>query len=73
MYTKAVNRGIASVTIDGVDQDEVNLYSPQTQWQSRTRFCCFGAGKHVAVIRATGKSDAQSKGRFIDLDSFTVE
>ena len=73
VYTKAANRGIASVTIDGVDQGAVDLYSAQTQWQSRTRFCCFGPGRHVAVIRATGKSNGQSNGKFIDLDSFIVE
>lgn len=73
VYTKAANRGIASVTVDGVDQGAVDLYSAETQWQSRTRFCCFAAGRHVAVIRATGKADPQSKGKFIDLDSFIVE
>ena len=73
VYTKAANRGIASVTVDGVDQGTVDLYSAATQWQSRTRFCCFGPGRHVAVVRSTGRADPQSKGKFIDLDSFTVE
>jgi dolichol-phosphate mannosyltransferase len=73
VYTKAVNRGIASVTVDGVDRGAVDLYSAVTQWQSRTRFCCFGPGRHMAVIRATGRANPQSKGKFIDLDSFTVE
>jgi putative flippase GtrA len=73
VYTKAVNRGMASVTIDGADQGVVDLYSGDTQWQSRTRFCCFAPGRHLAIIRATGKANPQSKGKFIDLDSFTVE
>jgi hypothetical protein len=73
VYTKAVNRGMASVTIDGADQGLVDLYSAHTQWQSRTRFCCFASGRHMAIIRATGKANPQSKGKFIDLDSFTVE
>jgi putative flippase GtrA len=73
VYTKALNRGIASVTVDGVDQGTVDLYSAETKWQSRTRFCCFAPGRHVAVIRLTGRADARSKGTFIDLDSFTVE
>jgi hypothetical protein len=73
VYTKAVNRGIASVTIDGADQGVVDLYSPGTEWQSRTRFCCFAPGRHVAIVRATGRANPQSKGKFIDLDSFTVE
>ncbi len=73
VYTKAANRGIASVTIDGVGQGTVDLYSAETKWQSKTRFCCFAPGRHVAVIRATGEAVAQSNGKFIDLDSFTVE
>jgi hypothetical protein len=73
VYTKAANRGIASVTVDGADQGAVDLYSANTQWQSRTRFCCFAPGRHVAIVRATGEANPQSKGKFIDLDSFTVE
>lgn len=73
VYTKAVNRGMASVTVDGVDRGMVDLFSTDTQWQSRTRFCCFAPGRHIAIVRAAGKANAQSKGKFIDLDSFTVE
>jgi hypothetical protein len=73
VYTKASNRGIASVSVDGVDQGTVDLYSAKIEWQSRTRFCCFAAGPHMAVIRLTGKADSRSTGTFIDLDSFTVE
>ena len=72
-YTKAFNRGIASVTVDGVEQGPVDLYSQKVEWQQHTRFCCFEPGKHVAVVRLTGRANARSKGTFIDLDSFTVE
>ena len=72
-YTKARNRGMASVTIDGVEQGSVDLYSPTDEWQSRTRFCCFAPGRHVAVIRVTGTANPRSSGKFIDVDSFTVE
>jgi hypothetical protein len=73
VYTRAANRGIASVTIDGADRATVDLYSANTEWQTRTRFCCFAPGRHVAIVRATGTADPRSKGKFIDLDSFTVE
>ena len=73
VYTMAANRGIASIAVDGVDQGTVDLYSADTKWQSRKRFCCFTPGRHVAVIRATGEANPQAKGKFIDLDSFTVE
>ena len=72
-YTKAENRGLAEVIIDGASQGTVDLYSLNTEWQTRTRFCCFAAGKHVAVIRVVGRANPKSKGLFIDLDSFTVE
>jgi hypothetical protein len=73
VYTKAFNRGMAQVAVDGVDQGTVDLYSGNTEWQSRTRFCCFAKGPHTAVIKLTGRADPRSKGTFIDLDSFTVE
>ncbi|MGD0868213.1 MAG: glycosyltransferase [Bryobacteraceae bacterium] len=72
-YTKAPNRGLAEVIIDGISQSTVDLYSPDIEWQTHTRFCCFTAGKHVAVIRVVGRANPKSAGRFIDLDSFTVE
>jgi len=72
-YTKAPNRGMASVTVDGESRGTVDLYSSAIEWQTHTRFCCFAPGRHVAVIRVTGQSDPRSTGRFIDLDSITVE
>jgi hypothetical protein len=72
-YTKAPNRGLAEVTVDGSSQGTIDLYAPSIQWQARTRFCCFAFGKHVAVVRVVGTSNPKSAGRFVDLDSFTVE
>jgi hypothetical protein len=72
-YTKAPNRGLAEVTIDGSSQGAIDLYSPDIEWQSHTRFCCLAAGKHVAVIRVAGRANPKSTGVYIDLDSFTVE
>ena len=72
-YTKAPNRGMASVTIDGTEQPAVDLYSPKIEWQSSTRFCCFPFGRHTAIIKLTGRSDPHSTGTFVDLDFFTIE
>jgi len=72
-YTKAPNRGLAEVIIDGGSQGTIDLYSPKVEWQTHTRFCCFAAGKHVAVIRVVGRANPKSTGVYIDLDSFTVE
>src|SRR6185436_11982853 len=68
VFTRAPNRGIAAITVDGADQGMLDLYSPSIEWQSRKKLCCFGPGKHVAVIRVSGQSDPRSSGRFVDLD-----
>jgi hypothetical protein len=73
IFTMAPNRGIAAVTIDGLSQGAIDLYSPQVEWQTRRRFCCFGPGRHVLTVRVTGQANASSKGRFVDVDSIEVE
>jgi hypothetical protein len=73
VFTKAPNRGIAAVSIDGAREREVDLYSARIQWQSRARFCCFAPGRHVATIKVTGKKSAAATGVFIDLDQLVVE
>jgi hypothetical protein len=73
MYTKAPNRGLAAITIDGVSKGTVDLYSPAVEWQASSRFCCLGPGKHVVVIRVLGQNSPGSTGQFVDLDGFRVE
>src|SRR5262249_41045430 len=73
ILTKAPNRGIAEVTIDGAPKGDVDLYSAAIEWQSKSRFCCFAAGKHVVTIRVTGQANPKSAGRFVDVDGFVVE
>jgi len=73
MYTKAPNRGLAAITIDGASKGTIDLYSPTVEWQASSRFCCLGPGKHVVVIRVLGQNSPGSTGRFVDLDSFRVE
>ena len=38
VFTKAANRGIAAVTIDGAVKGTIDLYSVDPQWQSSVRF-----------------------------------
>jgi hypothetical protein len=73
VFTKAPNRGVASIAIDGADQGSMDLYSPAIEWQAKRRFCCFAAGRHLLVIRVAGKADPQSSGRFVDVDGLIVE
>jgi hypothetical protein len=73
MYTKAPNRGLAAITIDGAGKGTIDLYSPTVEWQASTRFCCLGPGKHVVVIRVAEQKSAGSTGQFVDVDGFRVE
>jgi hypothetical protein len=73
LFTRAPNRGVASVSIDGVSKGAVDLYSADVQWQSRARFNYLGPGRHLLVIRVTGQSRPAAKGNFVDLDAFEVQ
>jgi hypothetical protein len=64
VYTRGPNYGTATVTIDGVAKDPIDMYYPQTDWQHKTGWRDFAPGKHTIVIRSTGKP--------ITVDSFSV-
>ena len=72
VFTRAANRGIAAITIDGAGKGTVDLYSVEPQWRSFVRFTGLGPGRHLLVIRVTGESRAASTGKFVDLDSLEV-
>ena len=72
VFTRAENRGIAAVTIDGVKQANVDLYSRKVEWQSRVRYERLGPGRHVVAIRITGERRAGASGQFVDVDGFVV-
>jgi len=71
--TKASNRGMAGITIDGVRQATVDLYSPVTQWQSSVILRDLGRRPHLAVITVLPDRNPRSSGRFVDVDAFVVE
>ncbi len=73
IFAKAPNRGMAELTIDGVVKATIDLYSPNVEWQSRYRFCCLDAGRHLATVRVLGLSRPSATGRFVDVDGFVVE
>jgi hypothetical protein len=73
VFARAPNRGVAAITIDGIDQGDLDLYSPQPQWQSSVTFKLLGPGRHLLVIRVTGRSRPAATGKFVDLDALRVE
>ena len=72
VFTKAPNRGIAGVTIDGVSKGTFDLYSATVQWRSRLTFDGLGAGRHVFALHVTGRSRSGAEGAFVDLDALEV-
>jgi len=72
IYTKAANRGMADVAIDGVHRGTVDLYSAQTAWHRVSMFKA-GPGRHLAVITALPDKNPRSVDRYIDVDGFEVQ
>jgi hypothetical protein len=73
VYTRASNRGIAEVFIDGARKDRLDLYSPRTVWRSQSRYEGLGAGEHVIEIRVTGERNPLASDCFADIDGLVVE
>src|SRR5580658_3211293 len=72
VYTKAANRGMVAIAIDGVRQASVDLYSPKTEWQRQSIFKVT-TGRHLAVLTILPEKNPQSSDRWIDVDAFEVQ
>lgn len=73
IYTRAFNRGIAEVWIDGQVRGQVDLYAHDTEWRSRQRYDGLGPGRHLLEIRVSGQRNSQATDCFVDLDGLIVE
>ena len=73
VFTRAFNRGIAVVEIDGGAQPPVDLYAPRIEWQQSQRFVMERPGRHTIRIRVTGRRSKESQGSFIDIDALLIE
>ncbi|MEO8097308.1 MAG: hypothetical protein ABI811_06360 [Acidobacteriota bacterium] len=72
VFTRAVNRGIVEIRIDGEMVRRINLYAPQTTWKSSARLAGFSPGPHTLELIVTGRKDKKASGTFVDLDAVTV-
>ena len=70
LCTRAFNRGMASIEIDGKPRGTLDLYSPSTEWQSAFPFGGLAPGDHVAVVRVLGKHNPASRDSIVDVDAF---
>jgi hypothetical protein len=69
-YTKAFNRGIAYVYIDGQYQGSVDQYSSGIEWQSSTLFSNLPRGYHTITVYVSGAKQAASQWHWVDVDGF---
>jgi hypothetical protein len=68
--TTGSNRGIAQVTIDGVDHGTVDTYTPRVGWQQPVfEAAGLGGGEHTVVITVTGDANPASTNRVIEIDA----
>ncbi len=73
VYAKAFNRGFASVRIDGIPRNDVDLYSPGIAWQSSTTYSGLAPGSHTLELMVAGRKDAPAKDSFVDIDALVVK
>ncbi|MFN8007377.1 MAG: fibronectin type III domain-containing protein [Terriglobia bacterium] len=77
-YSKHSQRGIAQVTIDGVDKGTIDLFyngssPPGPLLQQTTTYPSLGSGIHTIHVEVTGTKNASSTGTLIDIDAFKVQ
>ena len=70
--TKAFNRGLAEMIIDGSSRGPLDLYSAETVWQAAFRFDGLAPGDHVALLRVLGRRNAAAGDSIVDVDAFRV-
>jgi hypothetical protein len=72
VYSKAPNRGIAEVKVDGVGRGEIDLYSRKPVWQARAAFSHLLPGKHTFELVVAGRKEPAAGDRYVALDALIV-
>jgi hypothetical protein len=72
VYTRAYNRGKASVNIDGEDVAIIDQYGPGIDWQIAKSWSGFSPGIHDVLIRVLPEKDPASEGFYIDVDAINI-
>jgi hypothetical protein len=72
VYTKAFNRGIAQISLDGRSQGAIDLYSPSLEWKTAAPFRAQGPGPHTLEIQVTGRKTPSATDAFVDVDALIV-
>ena len=69
VYTKAYNRGLAAIVVDGVQKAVVDQASPEIEWQASTTIDGLAPGNHTIEIRALGRPNPMPFDVYIDVDA----
>ena len=72
VHARAFNRGMAVVSIDGEEKETVDLYSPETHWQSKTTLSSLGDWRHVLEVRVLEDKHPDATDRFVGVDQIIV-
>ena len=72
VYTRAFNRGMAEVSIDGNLRATLDLYSPAIVWQASSTFEALPPGVHTLAVRVLGKKNPASEDYYVDLDRLLI-
>lgn len=70
--TKAMNRGMAEMIIDGRSRGVIDLYSRETEWQAAFPFDGLPGGRHEAVLRVLGRHNAAASDSVVDVDALRL-
>jgi hypothetical protein len=73
IFTRAPNRGIAQVLIDGQPRELMDLYGAKPEWQARKTFGVEGNARHTFEVRVSGGKVASSSDIYVDIDALIVE
>lgn len=71
-FTKAANRGMVAVTIDGEDWGVKDLYSATTLRHQTLTFSRLGAGVHHLTVQNIGQKNPASSGYSVDVDQIDI-
>ena len=71
-YTKAYNRGVVSVSMDGEERLRLDQYAPEVLWQQEVVLEAHGESAHVVEIRILREKAAKSENYFADIDELRV-
>jgi 4-amino-4-deoxy-L-arabinose transferase-like glycosyltransferase len=72
-YTRAANRGLARVEIDGAFVRVVDLYSASTEWQAKSVFEQLGPGEHELRITVLADRTPGSSDGWVDIDAIEID